>query len=101
MLIENEVLCRIAKLAKLSFADSQLDQFIGQFEKILQLAESLKSLDCDGVEPLTSPDDLPLRLRVDEVADGNLQEQLFMNAPKAQASLAKAVKCFIVPKVIE
>jgi len=100
MLMKKDVL-RIAKLAKLNFADSELDQFMGQFAKILQLAESLKSLNCDGVEPLKSPNALPLRLRADQVLDGALQDELFLNAPGAKASLAKEVKCFIVPKVIE
>jgi aspartyl-tRNA(Asn)/glutamyl-tRNA(Gln) amidotransferase subunit C len=100
MSMKNEVL-RTAKLAKLSFHDDQLEEFVGQFEKILQLAESLKSLNCDGIEPLKSPNVLSIRLRADKVLEGNLQEELFLNAPGLSASLAKEVKCFVVPKVIE
>jgi aspartyl-tRNA(Asn)/glutamyl-tRNA(Gln) amidotransferase subunit C len=98
---ESEVL-RIAKLAKLRFNDEQLVNFIRQFNSILTMAEKLKTLSCDNVEPLKSVSDFNIRMRADEVVNNNLQDKLFTNAPGVdQANLAKEVKCFIVPKVIE
>jgi len=41
------------------------------------------------------------RTRKDEVNIGNISEQLFAGVPQKSAELAKEVKCFIVPKMVE
>ena len=48
-----------------------------------------------GVEPLTAVIDQKLRLREDEVNDGNIRDEVLANAPEAQHGF------FAVPKVIE
>ena len=43
-----------------------------------------------------------LKLAKDEVTEGNIQEDLFKNVPAGDKSnLAKEIKCFIVPKMVE
>jgi len=49
----------------------------------------------DGVEPLTAVIDQKLRLREDEVNDGNIRDEVLADAPEAQHGF------FAVPKVIE
>jgi hypothetical protein len=41
------------------------------------------------------------RTRIDEVKVGNISEQLFVNLSQQNSDLAKEVKCFIVPKMVE
>ena len=100
MSITKEVL-RIAKLAKLHFSDQKLDDFTNQFSQILAMVEKLQMVNCDGVEPLKSINNIGLVMRDDEITDGQLQDKLFTNTPGKQADLAKEVHCFVVPKVIE
>ena len=100
MSIKTELL-RIAKLAKLKFSDQELENFSNDFSNILEMVSSLNNLNCQDVLPLKSISDQNLPLRQDQVSQGNLQKELFANAPGKQAVLAKEVSCFIVPKVIE
>ena len=97
---KNQVI-RLAKLAKLKFNDQQIDALIAQFEPILKMINQLEHIDCTGVEPLQSISSQQLVTRADKINDGNLQEELFYNAPGQNADLSKQIKCFVVPKVIE
>jgi len=100
MLDKKEVL-KLAKLARLNFDDSQINNFISQFDSILSIIDQVKNLDCAHIEPLKSISNENLLTREDEVREGALQKELFFNAPGKNATLAKEVNCFIVPKVIE
>jgi aspartyl-tRNA(Asn)/glutamyl-tRNA(Gln) amidotransferase subunit C len=100
MLDQKEVL-RLAKLARLNFDSNQINNFISQFQSILNMIDKIKDLDCTNIEPLKSINNENLLTRQDEVREGGLQKELLSNAPGNDASLAKKVECFIVPKVIE
>ena len=100
MLYKKEVL-KLAKLAKLRFIDQQIDEFNSQFKSILEMIDQVLDLDCSQIEPLKSISNENLLTRKDEVIEGDLQKELFFNAPGKDAALAKEVNCFIVPKVIE
>jgi aspartyl-tRNA(Asn)/glutamyl-tRNA(Gln) amidotransferase subunit C len=97
---KNKVL-RLAKLAKIYFSNQQIDTVISQFKPIIKMIDELQHIDCKDIEPLQSISRYELVTRADEINDGNLQEELFYNAPGKNADLAKQIKCFVVPKVIE
>ncbi|MGV2433038.1 MAG UNVERIFIED_CONTAM: aspartyl/glutamyl-tRNA amidotransferase subunit C [Rickettsiaceae bacterium] len=65
------------------------------------MIDKLKDVNTDNVEPLTSVVDAKLSMREDKVTDGGIVEELFSNAPGNNSSMAKEIKCFIVPKVVE
>ena len=66
-----------------------------EFNKILSWIEELNEINTDNVEPLISVNDTTLRLREDEITDGNYQEAVLANAPD------KEYDYFAVPKVVE
>ncbi len=92
---------KIAKLAKLSVEDNEIMNFQRQLSNIIDMIDTLKEVDCNGVTPLTSVCNMTQRLREDKVAGVNISEELFANVTGKNAKLAKEVKCFIVPKMVE
>ena len=85
----------IAKLARIGMSDVEVDALVPEINNILGWVEQLGEVNTDGIEPLTAVIDQKLRLRDDEVSDGNIREEVLANAPDAQHGF------FAVPKVIE
>jgi aspartyl-tRNA(Asn)/glutamyl-tRNA(Gln) amidotransferase subunit C len=100
MITEKE-LEKLQKLAKLSFSKSELSDFSKKLNIVVSMIDSLAEIDCQDVQPLRSVCDMNQRTRTDEVKIGDISEQLFVNVPQKNAALAKEVKCFIVPKMVE
>ena len=94
-MIDNETVKKIALLSRLRIEDDKLDEFRGEFNKIFAWIEQLKEVDTDKVEPLTSVNESKLSVREDKVDDGNLKEEVLLNAP------SKEFGYFVVPKVVE
>ncbi len=92
---------KIATLARLSFKDEEYSYMAEQLTDIMSMVDKLSEVDCDGILPLTSVLDQVQRLRKDEVTEQNISDQLFANAPGKSGTLARDIKCFVVPKVIE
>ena len=95
MSVSNEQVRHIAKLARIAMSDEELARLGPELNAIIGWVEQLAEVDTDGVEPLTAVIDQKLRLREDEVTDGDIRDQVLANAPEAQHGF------FAVPKVIE
>ena len=95
MAIDNETVKRIAFLSRLKVDDDKIEKTKEEFNKILSWIEELNEINTDNVEPLISVNDTTLRLREDEITDGNYQEAVLANAPD------KEYDYFAVPKVVE
>jgi aspartyl-tRNA(Asn)/glutamyl-tRNA(Gln) amidotransferase subunit C len=95
MSVSNEQARHIAKLARIAMSDEELEKLVPELNAIIGWVEQLAEVDTDGVEPLTAVIDLKLRLREDEVTDGNIRDRVLANAPEPQHGF------FAVPKVIE
>lgn len=95
MAIDNETVKRIAFLSRLKVNDDKIEATKEEFNKILGWIEELNEINTDNVEPLISVNDTILRLREDEITDGNYQEAVLANAPD------KEYDYFAVPKVVE
>ena len=95
MAIDRAEAARIAELARLHVADSELDRLTIELSKVLDFAAALNELEL-GDEPLTAfaPADAPLRI---DGPDGRtLAEGIAAaNAPEAEAGF------FLVPPVVE
>lgn len=100
MITDTEV-TRLAKLVKLNFSEDEIQSFAEQLTTIANLLDELKEVDCTNTEPLTSVCDHTQRLREDTVTSGNITKELFAGVPYTKDNLAKEIKCFIVPKVVE
>lgn len=90
-----QTVSQIANLARLSLNDTQSSDYAQSLNKILDMMDSLKSIDTDGVEPLKSPFDNPQPLRIDVVTESNHRDEYQAVAPETQDGL------YLVPRVIE
>ena len=95
MAIDTETVKRVAFLSRLKVEDEKIEATKEEFNKILNWIEELNEVNTDNVEPLISVNDTTLRLREDQITDGNYQEAVLANAPD------KEYDYFAVPKVVE
>ncbi len=85
MAIGREEVLKIAELARLHFSESELTEFIAQFQRILDYIEQLERVNTEGVEPtshvsLTAAFEKHL-FREDEVKPSLPVEKSLANAP--------------------
>ncbi len=95
MSVTSQQVRHIAKLARIAMSDEELERLVPELNNILGWVEQLGEVNTEGVEPLTAVIEQKLRLREDEVNDGDIRDQVLANAPEAQHGF------FAVPKVIE
>ena len=95
MAIDNETVRRIAFLSRLKIENDKLEATKDEFNKILMWIEELNEINTDDVEPLISVNDIALRMREDEVTEGDQPQAVLENAPAAEYGY------FAVPKVVE
>jgi aspartyl-tRNA(Asn)/glutamyl-tRNA(Gln) amidotransferase subunit C len=95
MSVDTDTVKRVAKLARIAINDEAADRMTGELNAILGFVEQLNEVDVTGVEPLTSVIPMTMRLRSDEVTDGDKAADIVANAP------AEADNFFMVPKVVE
>lgn len=86
---------RVAHLARLAVDDAEVASHATQLARILGLVEQMNAVDTSGIEPMSHPQDVGLRLRADEITAGDRRDALLAVAPAAEAGL------YLVPKVIE
>ena len=95
MFVDTDTVRHIARLARIAMSDGEIEAMVPELNNILSWVEQLAEVNTDGVEPLTTVIPNKLRLRDDEVADGDRREDVLANAPVAEHGF------FAVPKVIE
>ena len=95
MAVDENTVRRIAFLARLKVHEDKLNATKDEFNKLLDWMAELDEVNTDDVEPLISVNEQTLRLRDDEVSDGNQRDAVLKNAPSAEFDY------FSVPKVVE
>ena len=92
--LSREDVAHVARLARLTLTDDELDRYTGQLADILRHAEDMAALDLEGVEPTFHP--IPLRnvLRDDVVGPLSDRDEVLAAAPAAEDGM------FRVPPVI-
>lgn len=95
MTIQATDLDRLAMLARLALTPSERLVLLPELERVLDMVSALNEVEVDGVAPLAHPHDLDLRLREDQVQDGDHHAALAALAPAMQGGL------YLVPQVIE
>lgn len=71
----------VAKLAKLSFDDSQIDRFTEQLSNIIDMVDVLNEVDTTGVAVTTHGMPVVNVFREDSAENGENRETLFLNVP--------------------
>lgn len=95
MSISNEETLHIAKLSKLEFSEDKLEKMSKDLSEIVDFANTLASIDVDGVKPTAHILDIKNVFRKDIAEDSYKREDILKNAPEAQGG------CVSVPKVVE
>lgn len=86
---------KIAHLARLAIAESDVPAYARNLSSILELVARMDAVDTTGVEPLAHPLDMVQRLRADEVTEVDRRDDFQSLAPQVEAGL------YLVPRVIE
>lgn len=82
--ITRDDVVHVARLARLSLSEDELDLFTGQLAAVLEHAEDVEALDVDDVEPMTHPYPLVNVVRED-VERGCLDRaEVLAQAPAAE-----------------
>ena len=100
-MISDIELKKLQKLARLSFSGEETKEFSSKLESVLNIINQIQEVECQDIEPLRSVCEMSQRLREDKVNEANLSDDLFKNVPGKSVNLAREIKCFIVPKVVE
>ena len=95
MQVNEELVDRIATLAKLEFDGEQKKEIISDLTRILTFVEKLKELDVTGVEPLAYMTDETNVLREDVAQKIISKEEALKNSPEHDSDF------FRVPKVLK
>jgi aspartyl-tRNA(Asn)/glutamyl-tRNA(Gln) amidotransferase subunit C len=95
MSLDEATVARIARLARIAVPEAELQPLAGELSHILGWIEQLNEVDTADVPPMTSVVATRLKLRADEVTDGERPEDILGNAPERQDGY------FVVPKVVE
>ena len=95
MSVDVSTVKKVAGLARIAISDAEAEALVPELNNILGWIEQLQEVDTTGVAPMTAVIPNTLRLREDEVTDGDLRDKVLANAPQAEHGF------FAVPKVIE
>jgi aspartyl-tRNA(Asn)/glutamyl-tRNA(Gln) amidotransferase subunit C len=93
--ISNELIDKLADLAKLEFNGEEKEHIKNDLSRILTFIEKLNEIDTTGVEPLIFMSEAVNVLREDEVIQTISKEEALKNAPKKDSDY------FRVPKFLD
>ena len=82
MIIDRGHISKLAELAKLSLTDEELDLYINDINKILELVSQIKDVDVDGIDPLYNVLDQSSETREDSETLNLDREEALKNAPE-------------------
>ena len=82
-MIEREQVLHVAKLARLSFSDEDLDRLAPELSKIVEYVELMDRLELEGVEPTSHVVELQNVLREDVPRPSLPKERALEQAPDA------------------
>lgn len=95
MSVDQATVRRIAHLARIKVSEMEVPHLQDELNAILAFVEELKSVDVEGVEPMTSVQPMAMKKREDVVTDGGIPDDIVANAPASDDHF------FVVPKVVE
>lgn len=86
---------KVARLARLSMNDTEIEATRTQLSGIFELIAQMQAVDTTGIAPMSHAQDLSQRLRVDSVSETDQRELFQSIAPQVESGL------YLVPQVIE
>jgi len=95
MSVDTATVRRIAQLARIAVAETEIAHLQGELNAMLAFVEQLAEVNIEGVEPMTSVIPMEMKKRPDVVNDGGIADDIVRNAPATENHF------FLVPKVVE
>jgi aspartyl-tRNA(Asn)/glutamyl-tRNA(Gln) amidotransferase subunit C len=95
MSVEQAEIEKIAELARIRIADTELGQVTERISSILGMVDQMQAVDTSALEPMANPLDANQRLRADQITETDQRERFQAIAPKTEDGL------YLVPKVID
>ena len=95
MQIDTALISRLEKLSRLQLGDAERAKLTGDLQRILDMVDTLRSLNTENVEPLVYLNDGVNVLREDEVGAQLTTTEALQNAPEQNGQF------FMVPKMID
>ena len=95
MAIDKAQVEHVARLARLSFTDDELDRFADQLSKIIAYAEQVSAVAADDVPPTAHPLPMVNVMRPDEPRPSLPQDKALSTAPASEQDR------FSVPRLLE
>jgi aspartyl-tRNA(Asn)/glutamyl-tRNA(Gln) amidotransferase subunit C len=95
MSVDADTVRRIAQLARIAVAETEIAHLQGELNAMLAFVEQLSEVNVEGVEPMTSVIPMEMKRRPDVVNDGGFVDDIVRNAPATENHF------FLVPKVVE
>jgi aspartyl-tRNA(Asn)/glutamyl-tRNA(Gln) amidotransferase subunit C len=95
MAVDADTVRRIAHLARIAVAESDVEHLKGELNTMLAFVEQLSEVNVANVEPMTSVTPMAMKKRADAVTDGDRAADIVKNAPMSEDNF------FLVPKVVE
>ncbi len=95
MSVSKDEVKHVAKLSKLRLSESEVEEFTGDMNKILDYMDKLNELDTENVKPLSHPLEATNVFRNDELKKSIDRKNALKNAPE------RTEEFFKVPKVIK
>jgi aspartyl-tRNA(Asn)/glutamyl-tRNA(Gln) amidotransferase subunit C len=94
MKISKKEVENVARLARLSLTDEELNRMTGQLDNILSYVDKLEELDTTNVVPTTHVFSLSNAFREDVIKESLSQEEAVKNGPQQDGEM------FQVPRII-
>ena len=95
MSVEQAEIEKMAELARIRIADSEISTVTERISSILEMVDQMQAVDTAAVEPMANPLDAKQRLRADEVTESDQHQQFQQIAPQVEDGL------YLVPRVID
>jgi aspartyl-tRNA(Asn)/glutamyl-tRNA(Gln) amidotransferase subunit C len=95
MHVDEAAVRRMARLARIKVSDEEVVTLKTELSAILDWIRQLDEVDTKNVEPMTRVVGMSLKMRKDEVTDGDMRDAILQNAPMHEKHF------FVVPKVVE
>ena len=95
MSLDEQTVRKVARLANIEIMDEDVVPIGEKLSGIIAWVEQLSEVDTDNVAPLANVVNIDLKLRKDEVTDGDCADKVLANAPEETQGF------FVVPKVVD
>ena len=95
MSLDQNEISKLARLARISVADSETAELSQRIGDILNMVDVMQAVDTNNVVAMANPHDAVQRLRADIISEVDQREHFQAIAPKTEDGL------YLVPQVIE